>query len=265
MRFYYQSPLPQLPSGRGRNHRRHTNDHHRHPSPMIYRPPSYAHARWNETHPYPQDQPHAMSSIPYFEGSYFEHNYTNSNNLQQSDSHTNTKVTRSTHHLLPPPIQRCHQPPSTIKAPIFVPGPNTTHFPLLPLSAHRPSTDGMQYHHNNLYPSYPNIKEDCSMIIDDVRETDVLCGRGAPSQYHAGNTHFQQLVNRFQSSYIAARRLDKPEIAMHLVHVVRNRGGRFLKRTKLPGLGPSGHFGWYVLALTSEFRIVSFKQITGCI
>lgn len=29
-----------------------------------------------------------------------------------------------------------------------------------------------------------------------------------------------------------------------LLRIIRGRGGRFLKRTKRPGLGPSGHFCW---------------------
>lgn len=82
--------------------------------------------------------------------------------------------------------------------------------------------------------------------IYEVRENDVLCGRGAPSQYQAGNKFFREVVERFQSSYIAARRIDKPEIAMHVVDLVRERGGRFLKRIKVQGIGPSGHFCWYV-------------------
>lgn len=31
---------------------------------------------------------------------------------------------------------------------------------------------------------------------------------------------------------------------MKIVQIVNNRGGRFLKRTKMPGQGPSGHFCW---------------------
>ena len=84
-------------------------------------------------------------------------------------------------------------------------------------------------------------------LICELRDTDVLCGRGAPSQFHAGNAHFRDLVERFQSSYVAARRSDKPEIAVRLVDSVRERGGRFLKRTKvMQGVGLSGRFAWYV-------------------
>ena len=81
-------------------------------------------------------------------------------------------------------------------------------------------------------------------LIYEIRDTDVLCGRGAPSHYHSGNKHFRQLIHQFQSSYLAARRADKPEIATRIVDMVRRRGGRFLKRTKMEGVGPCGHFCW---------------------
>jgi hypothetical protein len=94
-----------------------------------------------------------------------------------------------------------------------------------------------------VHPSLAS-KNKTSEVIYDIRDADVLCGRGAPSNYHAGNKYFRKLVNQFQSSYIAARRIDKPEIATHIVDLVRERGGRFLKRTKMQGVGPSGHFAW---------------------
>lgn len=31
---------------------------------------------------------------------------------------------------------------------------------------------------------------------------------------------------------------------MKLVKIIHDRGGRFLKRTKIPGMGPAGHFCW---------------------
>lgn len=81
-------------------------------------------------------------------------------------------------------------------------------------------------------------------MVMEIHENDVLCGRGAPSNWHAGNQYFRRLVNEFQPSYLAARRADKPELAMRIVGMIRQRGGRFLKRTKRQGLGPSGHFQW---------------------
>jgi hypothetical protein len=97
-----------------------------------------------------------------------------------------------------------------------------------------------------VHPSPPALSKTSPELIYQLRDTDVLCGRGAPSQFHIGNKYFRDLVEKFQSSYIAARRIDKPEIATHIVDLVRERGGRFLKRTKMQGIGPTGHFCWYV-------------------
>ena len=81
-------------------------------------------------------------------------------------------------------------------------------------------------------------------VVPDVRDSDVLCGRGAPTSWHPGNQYFRSLVEHYQSAYLAARRADKPEIAMRVVHTIQESGGRFLKRTKNYGAGPSGHFVW---------------------
>jgi hypothetical protein len=118
----------------------------------------------------------------------------------------------------PPPIQRIHTPPP----------PNVIYI--------HPQSPGSNTPNKN----HSRSKE----LIYEVRESDVLCGRGAPSQYQEGNKFFRDIVERFQSSYIAARRIDKPEIATHIVDLVRERGGRFLKRVKVQGVGPSGHFCW---------------------
>jgi hypothetical protein len=120
--------------------------------------------------------------------------------------------------LLPPPIQRSRTPPP----------PHVIYV--------HPSSPG------NILKNAP--EPHVAEYIYEVRENDVLCGRGAPSQYQAGNKYFREIVERFQSSYIAARRIDKPEIATHVVDMVRERGGRFLKRIKVQGVGPSGHFCW---------------------
>jgi hypothetical protein len=137
--------------------------------------------------------------------------------------------------LPPPPIERIRTPPPPDV--IFI-HPNSPSKPSR--KAQRPTTD----------------------LIYEVRDSDVLCGRGAPSQYQTGNKFFRDVVERFQSSYIAARRIDKPEIATHIVDLVRERGGRFLKRTKVQGVGPSGHFCWYVhvwLSVTIYLQEVSIN------
>lgn len=101
------------------------------------------------------------------------------------------------------------------------------------------------YEHTSLPSEHPLLSIPSSEeLIYEIHDADVLCGRGAPTHRHAGNQYFRSLVDRFQSSYLAARRVEKPEIASQLVELIRERGGRFLKRTKIDGVGPSGHFCW---------------------
>jgi hypothetical protein len=69
-------------------------------------------------------------------------------------------------------------------------------------------------------------------------------GRGAPVNYHPGNQYFRSIVKSFQPEYLGSKRADKPEVACLVVERIRERGGRFLKRTKLPGIGLCGHFCW---------------------
>jgi hypothetical protein len=69
-------------------------------------------------------------------------------------------------------------------------------------------------------------------------------GRGAPVNFHPGNQFFRSIVRSFQPKYLGSKRADKPEVACLVVERVRERGGRFLKRTKLPGIGVCGHFCW---------------------
>jgi len=109
------------------------------------------------------------------------------------------------------------------------------------------SPNNFQYYHtasnaNCFHPIQPTRKVSPSLIYD-VRGEDVLCGRGAPSNFHPGNQYFRELISSNQVSYLASRRIDKPEISLAIVGKIKARGGRFLKRTKIPG-GISGHFCW---------------------
>jgi hypothetical protein len=88
------------------------------------------------------------------------------------------------------------------------------------------------------------VSVDKDKYILEVEDNDVLCGRGAPSNFHPGNQRFRDIVASYQSAYLAAKRADKPDIALKVVHCIEGYGGRFLKRTKVPGVGPSGHFCW---------------------
>jgi len=68
--------------------------------------------------------------------------------------------------------------------------------------------------------------------IRDIKPSDVLCGRGGATNSHSGNRSFRALVKRYQEQYLKAKKRDKPSVADKLIDIVRERGGRFLKRAE---------------------------------
>ncbi len=63
-----------------------------------------------------------------------------------------------------------------------------------------------------------------------MTENDVLCGRGGGTNSQTGNRRYRALVRDFQPTYLMAKRREKPRMARSVVLIVRNRGGRFLRR-----------------------------------
>jgi len=135
-------------------------------------------------------------------------------------SHQPAPVYSHCHHLPPPPL----------------PPPATRHHQY----ATEPTFAATSYHPSSVYPT-PCPATD---LIYEVNDTDVLCGRGAPTNFHTGNQYFRGIVSQYQPMYLGAKRADKPEIACRVVERIQEHGGRFLKRTKRPGVGVSGHFCW---------------------
>eukprot|EP00957_Ditylum_brightwellii_P049235 3736019-Ditylum_brightwellii.AAC.1 len=78
-------------------------------------------------------------------------------------------------------------------------------------------------------------EEPLRISTDSLNQYDVLLGRGGGSNNHIGNHHFCSLVQDFQSIYLPLRRKDKPLMARSVVLIVRNRGGRFLAKSKTSG------------------------------
>lgn len=64
----------------------------------------------------------------------------------------------------------------------------------------------------------------------EINLNDVLCGRGGETNQHPGNVYYRTLVKARQVAYLQARRSDKPRIAASVVKIIREVGGRFLKR-----------------------------------
>ena len=112
--------------------------------------------------------------------------------------------------------------------------------PLPPPSLPRvtPSRDAFPDHAVASYQ--PQTIRPVTDFIWKAESYDVLCGRGAPTNYHPGNLAFRNLVQDHQALYLCAKRSDKPVIATNLMETVRSRGGRFLQRVKIGG----GRIGW---------------------
>ena len=58
----------------------------------------------------------------------------------------------------------------------------------------------------------------------------VLCGRGGATNSHSGNRAFRSLVKDHQEKYLRAKKRDKPAVASLVVDLIRDKGGRFLRR-----------------------------------
>ena len=56
-----------------------------------------------------------------------------------------------------------------------------------------------------------------SDYIHEVGTHDVLCGRGAKANNNEGNKLFRQLVKQHKIRYIAAAKVDKPNVAREVV------------------------------------------------
>ena len=59
---------------------------------------------------------------------------------------------------------------------------------------------------------------------------DVICGRGGKANTHPGNVSFREEARKLRGWYESSSKSEKFTISSFLVDVVRERGGRFLKR-----------------------------------
>lgn len=80
-----------------------------------------------------------------------------------------------------------------------------------------------------------NVVSPTAELIWELHPSDIVCGRGAPTNYHQGNEEFRYIVEDYQTSYLCAKRSNKPGVAFKLLEVIKSRGGRFLKRQKASG------------------------------
>jgi len=92
------------------------------------------------------------------------------------------------------------------------------------------------------YPHYPPWAMPPKIqYIQKIEPEDVLCGRGGATNSHSGNRAFRLLVKRHQDRYLKAKKRDKPAVASHIVELIRERGGRFLRKCDST---PQGNVLW---------------------
>merc|ERR1712048_415634 len=85
-------------------------------------------------------------------------------------------------------------------------------------------------HNPPMKPVVEPSEEPVCSIASNINAHDVLCGRGGGTNTQIGNRRFRSLVQEFQPTYLLCRRKEKPLIARTIVLIIRNRGGRFLKK-----------------------------------
>lgn len=105
----------------------------------------------------------------------------------------------------------------------------------------------------------------------ELREMDIVCGRGAPTNFHYGNQAFKDLVEEYQTSYLCAKRCDKPQMAMKIMDIVKERGARFVRREKASGgsiwveIDPKGAYEKVCQALRQGAPEIRRKSLSSAV
>eukprot|EP00977_Amphora_coffeiformis_P003070 scaffold578_cov167-Amphora_coffeaeformis.AAC.17 len=77
--------------------------------------------------------------------------------------------------------------------------------------------------------------------VTELRDSDVLFGRGSGPNDHEGNIRFRQYVAERKTEYLATNhRLTKAKIAREIVDIVLSQQGRFLKKMEAEDLQRAG-------------------------
>ena len=72
--------------------------------------------------------------------------------------------------------------------------------------------------------------------IEEYNAKDVLSGRGGATNLHSGNQYYRQLILSYCAAYEQAKKITKPTISRQIVKLIREKGGRFLRKSKQDGL-----------------------------
>jgi hypothetical protein len=66
-------------------------------------------------------------------------------------------------------------------------------------------------------------------VIYDPYQNDILFGRGKPIQERPGNVRFREMLDKHMTKYDRGEKGDKVAISAHIVCMLKEEGGRFLK------------------------------------
>lgn len=75
-----------------------------------------------------------------------------------------------------------------------------------------------------------------SVGILHYNDRDVLSGRGGGTNLHPGNRYYRELILSQCSAYEEASKTMKPEISRQIIRKIREKGGRFLRKSKTDGM-----------------------------
>ena len=68
-------------------------------------------------------------------------------------------------------------------------------------------------------------------LIDTIRPSDIILGRGRGIQESPGNIKLREIVATYKDRYEKAGRAEKTQMTEDIVMLVKNESGRFLKKT----------------------------------
>lgn len=120
---------------------------------------------------------------------------------------------------------------------------NSTHNIMDIISPTSSKTDGaVSLRLSNLYEN--SISGE---VVKGPLPNDVICGRGGKANTHPGNVSFREEAKKLRSWYESSSKSEKFTISSFLVDIVRERGGRFLKRNP-------DHAGRWIEADNSDVR-----------
>jgi hypothetical protein len=66
--------------------------------------------------------------------------------------------------------------------------------------------------------------------VEVVTDRDVLSGRGGGTNLHPGNRRYRDLILSHRKEYDLASKAKKPSVSRQIVHLIRQNGGRFLRK-----------------------------------